>query len=195
MQWWLNQQHTDEHWCFTDNLFSSEECDNIVELLLGGKVNLQEAVVGDENGKVDKNIRDSTIGWVPTDQDTNWIFQKLTDGILSINKEFYKYDLLYIENLQFTEYKADSNQYYGKHIDMMYKSFQTRKLSFSVQLTDPAMYKGGDFVYHHGRDPMYLPRTKGTALYFPSWALHEVLPVTEGTRHALVGWVVGPQFR
>ena len=88
MQWWLNQQHTDEHWCFTDNLFSSEECDNIVELLLGGKVNLQEAVVGDENGKVDKNIRDSTIGWVPTDQDTNWIFQKLTDGILSINKEF-----------------------------------------------------------------------------------------------------------
>ena len=152
-------------------------------------------VVGDENGKVDKNIRDSTIGWVPTDQDTNWIFQKLTDGILSINKEFYKYDLLYIENLQFTEYKADSNQYYGKHIDMMYKSFQTRKLSFSVQLTDPAMYRGGDFVYHHGRDPMYLPRTKGTALYFPSWALHEVLPVTEGTRHALVGWVVGPQFR
>ena len=45
MQWWLNQQHTDEHWCFTDNLFSSEECDNIVELLLGGKVNLQEAEV------------------------------------------------------------------------------------------------------------------------------------------------------
>lgn len=196
MQWWLKQQHVDEHWCFTDNIFSSEECDTIVELLTGGKVQLQEAVVGGSvDGRVDKDIRDSTIGWVPTDDQTAWIFQKLTDGIMHINERFYKYDLLYIENLQFTVYDSVTNQYYGKHIDMMYKTFQTRKLSFSVQLTDPAMYKGGDFVYHHGRDPMHLPRTKGTCLYFPSWALHEVTPVTEGTRYALVGWVVGPQFK
>ena len=28
-----------------------------------------------------------------------------------------------------------------------------------------------------------------------SWIVHDVTPVTQGTRHSLVGWVNGPNFK
>jgi len=32
-------------------------------------------------------------------------------------------------------------------------------------------------------------------IFFPSYTLHEVTPVTKGTRYTLVGWVHGPAFK
>ena len=194
--WYLDNQHVDELWCYHNNLFTPEECEKIITIGHTPElVDLDYASVGgSDDGKVDFNIRKSTIGWVPIADQTVWIFQKLTDAINGINKGFFNYELSHIENLQFTMYK-DDGEYYGKHIDMMYKSNATRKLSFSVQLTDPSDYEGGEFHLIAGKDPNILPKDRGTCLFFPSWSLHEVTPVTQGTRYALVGWVCGPRFK
>jgi len=194
--WWLDVPHRDELWCFNNNLFSPDECKRIIEIGNDPElVNLGPGIVGgNDHSKVDENIRKSTIGWFPVRDETIWIFQRLTDAITSINKGFYQYDLTHIENLQFTVYKQNSN-FYGKHIDAMYETNASRKLSLSVQLTDPTEYEGGEFHLFSGNDPMVLPKTQGTCLFFPSWSLHEVTPVTKGTRFALVTWVCGPRFR
>ena len=36
---------------------------------------------------------------------------------------------------------------------------------------------------------------KGMITFFPSWLIHDVTPVTQGTRYSLVGWVNGPNFK
>jgi PKHD-type hydroxylase len=70
-----------------------------------------------------------------------------------------------------------------------------RKLSFSVMLTDPGDYKGGELLLKTSFKPMKTPKKRGTVVFFPSFVLHEVTPVTEGIRKTLVGWVLGPNFR
>ncbi|TNF36303.1 MAG: 2OG-Fe(II) oxygenase [Deltaproteobacteria bacterium] len=82
--------------------------------------------------------------------------------------------------------------------------FGTRKLSFVLQLSDPADYDGGDLelaAYQLGYAPEVLvaqraaARTRGTLLVFGAFHVHRVTPITRGTRHALVGWLHGPPFR
>ena len=195
--WWLDLPHKDELWCYTHNLFSDEECDFIIKVGTDPEiVTLGPSVVGGggSNSRVDEDIRKSTIGWLPVHEKTNWIFQRITAAVTNINNDFYKYDLTHIENIQFTVYKEDSN-FYGQHIDAMYETNASRKLSVSVQLTDPTEYDGGEFALYTGKDPAILPKQRGTALFFPSWSLHEVMPVTRGTRYALVTWICGPRFK
>lgn len=194
--WWLDVPHKDELWCYSKGLFSPEECKTIIEIGNDPElVSIGPGIVGGSNdGKVNEEVRKSSIGWFPVHEKTVWIFQRLTDAINNINKNFYNYDLTHIENLQFTVYKEDSN-FYGKHIDAMYETNASRKLSLSVQLTDPEEYTGGEFKLYTGDNPHELPKDQGICLFFPSWSLHEVAPVTRGTRYALVTWVCGPRFR
>jgi PKHD-type hydroxylase len=142
------------------------------------------------------NIRNSNITFLrSSDEETKWIFERITRAEVGINKQFWNFDLHRIETLQYSEY--NKGQFYKPHIDMMYQSPSAaiRKLSFTVQLTDPKEYKGGDVVLKTGSDDNIIHRNKGTICFFPSYILHEVTPVTKGTRHALVGWVSGPAFK
>jgi PKHD-type hydroxylase len=78
---------------------------------------------------------------------------------------------------------------------MEFQGNGTRKLSFTVQLSDTKDYKGGDLVFHYKSQPVKAYREKGMVVVFPSTMLHEVTPVKKGTRYSLVGWVAGPRFR
>ncbi len=82
--------------------------------------------------------------------------------------------------------------------------YGTRKLSFSVQLSDPSAYDGGDLelaAYQLGYDPAVLTaqraaaRGRGALIAFGAFHVHRVCPVTRGVRYALVGWIHGPAFR
>ena len=70
-----------------------------------------------------------------------------------------------------------------------------RKLSLSVQLTDPADYDGGDleFVNHLGNEDEF--RKQGSIIVFPSYLSHRVTTVTRGARRSMIAWVFGPPFR
>jgi PKHD-type hydroxylase len=69
-----------------------------------------------------------------------------------------------------------------------------RKLSRSLQLTDPSTYEGGTLEFLTGTRPQIAPRDRGALIAFPSFGVHRVAPVTAGTRKSLVIWVTGPQF-
>jgi PKHD-type hydroxylase len=122
-------------------------------------------------------------------------YQRLSAIVLSLNEQFFKFDLHgFGEDLQFTEYVAPSGKY-NSHVD---RAFGTaiRKLSIVVQLTDPDTYEGGDLeLLPSIEKPVKPPRTRGTLIAFPSFQLHRVTPVTSGTRNSLVGWINGKQFK
>ena len=71
-----------------------------------------------------------------------------------------------------------------------------RKLSFTIQLSDPEDYEGGELEFECGNsDPFSGPNKKGTIIVFDSRVKHRVCEVKSGVRRSLVGWVVGPRWK
>lgn len=192
---WPLHSHKANLYAWFSDIFTYEELDQI--FLLGNRIRFDRGVVGSSCGiRSEKNldVRDSLVSFLETDNN-QWIFRKITDVINHVNNTFFNFELHAIETLQYSLY--DENGFYGKHIDMMPNSsfFDVRKLSFSILLSDPKDYEGGDLLIYNGGTPEVAERKRGIFSFFPSFCLHEVTPVTRGIRKSLVGWVTGPPFR
>lgn len=78
---------------------------------------------------------------------------------------------------------------------------KVRKISMTLNLTDPDEYEGGDLMFNFGASTDYEPftfkeaRKQGTIVIFPSFLEHCVSPVKKGIRYSLVLWTLGPSFK
>jgi len=194
-EWYLNSANVYERWAFNENLFSEAECDAILNYV--NKQQLNEAKIEGKATKSDlaKIRRSNVIFLNSSDTEIKWVFQTITDSIVGLNNQFFKFDLEKIETLQFTEYHESYNGFYGKHIDTLFESPVFRKLSFTIQLSDEKDYTGGDVLLHLSEEPNIFVKKRGSINVFPSYYLHEVTPVQSGCRYSLVGWVLGPPFK
>lgn len=184
---WSFELDTVNTYAYLENAFSKEECQTIIDI-----AKKKGLIKGTTGGNL--NIRDSKISWLYPNDNMEWVFRKVTDITLGLNERFFKFDLSGLnEGFQFTNYRAPSGNY-GKHID---KALNTpiRKLSISIQLTDPEEYKGGELYLYDGNKGSLMDKSQGTLIAFPSYVLHEVMPVTKGERNSLVTWVTGPCFK
>lgn len=62
-------------------------------------------------------------------------------------------------------------------------------LSFTLFLTDPADYEGGEFVLQTPYGEQRIKHPPGTFMCYPSTMLHRVNAIQKGTRWSTVGWV------
>ena len=183
-----------ESYIWKRNIFDSSELKLITEL--GKSFPTEEGAV-DNNEVPTAEARRSKIAWFKPMPYTEFIFDKISKAIVSLNNSFYNYDLTHIEDLQFSEYDSSYQGMYRNHTDDGFDSATTRKLSFTIQLSDPDEYEGGDLLLYRFKldDPVAAQKEKGLLVAFPSFTIHEVTPVTKGTRYSLVGWAHGPRFR
>ena len=173
---------------FWNEAFSKEECQTIIDIAKD-----KGLIKGTTQGDV-KNVRDSKISWLYPTDNMDWVFRRVTDIVLNLNERFFKFNLFGInEGFQFTNYEAPSGKY-GKHVDRA-TNMPVRKLSISIQLTDPKKYKGGELYLYEDDKGTIMDKMQGTLVMFPSYVLHEVMPVTKGIRNSLVTWVTGKQFK
>lgn len=187
--WPLNVDHV-ENWAWHKDAFTKEELDEIINI--GTQNELHKASTYDP--KQDDKNRNSFVQFLFPDESTNWIFARLAGVITETNKKFFQFDLTGMsQGLQFTRYTAP-NQHYDWHVDRQYLS-GTRKLSLSLQLNDPSEYEGGELQMKFGRINQTVKKERGLITFFPSYTLHRIKPVTQGTRYSLVAWVEGPPFR
>ena len=187
--WYLNGK-PNEIFVSTSDAFSIHEIDTINQIF--DTTSLDEGVAVNSS----TGLRKSKIGWIDhSNPDLEWVYRKLTDLTINVNTNFFNYDLVSLESLQLSEYDEFYEGKYGKHVDYGFDSLINRKLSFSLQLSDPQEYEGGDLILHHSSNPATMSKEKGTLVFFPSFLLHEVTEITKGKRRSLVGWVNGPQFR
>lgn len=166
--------------------------------------------------QVDTVIRDSSNAWIPT---SHWIGGFLWHYIQRTNRENFCYDLTAIdgETIQYTQYGP--GQFYDWHIDagidtaykpqqivgsgtnisqdlVILKGEYVRKLSFSLQLSGPEDYTGGEVQFmDNSRKNYFAPKQRGTLILFDSRTPHRVRKVKSGLRKSLVGWVVGPRWK
>lgn len=181
--------------------FTDEECDRIIEFA---------KTHASERGEIQKSemdarrkLRSVESFRVPWNDQSAWIFERLIGISRAANDKFFGFDipglysaykhrslLHYVEVLRY-----EPGDRYVRHMDYGPIAV-TRKLSLITQLSDPGDYEGGDVMIDMGDvNPFPASRDRGAHTIFPSFLLHEVMPVTRGRRWALVAWMEGPPFR
>lgn len=174
------------------DIFSPQELDSLQNIAINS--NSDALVGGRDGGRLDDNVRRTKLSWVSPDNESEWIFNRLSQAVSQINSQYYQFDLRHFaEALQFTNYVAEDAGKYSWHQD--FGSTVSRKLSVVVQLTDPSQYEGGNLQLLTSSEPINIEKRRGMVVFFPSWTLHQVTPVTAGTRQSLVSWVTGPRFK
>ena len=194
MSWIMKDfNYTNEAYAYATNCFNQEEIDKIIKL--GETQAIKKAEL--ENGTSNRSVRNCTMSWIEVEDESKDIFLKLSDIVNSLNDKFYKYDLTEMESLQYTKYDSETTDFYASHSDDGYKFNLFRKLSVSVQLSDPLEYEGGELVFYRNTllENSIAPKQIGTVIVFPSFVIHEVKKITVGTRKSLVTWINGPRFK
>jgi len=92
-----------------------------------------------------------------------------------------------ISYLLFSKYEP--GMAYGTHVDNPMMGMMRTDVSFTLFLSDPDSYEGGELIIEtvSGEQPVKLPA--GAMVAYPSTFLHRVAEVTEGERLAAVGWI------
>jgi PKHD-type hydroxylase len=78
---------------------------------------------------------------------------------------------------------------YGPHIDDALMGGRRADLSFTLFLSDPDSYDGGELVMDGPDGETEIKLAAGDAVVYATSAIHQVAPVTRGERVAVVGWV------
>ncbi len=78
---------------------------------------------------------------------------------------------------------------YGNHVDDAIMNGRRMDLSFTLFLSDPESYDGGELVIDSTAGEQEIKLPAGSAVLYPSTSLHRVAPVTRGQRLAAVTWV------
>lgn len=95
-----------------------------------------------------------------------------------------------LHSLVFSRY--DVGMAYGRHVDnalMGGDACWRADVSFTLFLSDPSQYDGGELVIEAADDEQAYRLPAGSVLVYPSTRLHRVNSVTRGTRFAAAGWV------
>ena len=173
------------------NAFSEEEIASIINIW---KEDHHQGTIETKQGdQFNQQIRRSKITRVDIEKHA-WIMQRFQQIFQTANSVF-NYDLTdgIIEPCQIAAYSEEDEGTYGWHLDIGQNSL-SRKISASVPLNGTDDFEGGDLVFNYGK-PTKEKQTPGNAIVFPSFALHQVKPVTKGVRYSLVSWVHGPNWR
>ena len=177
------------------DLFSQDECDDICNLV-GSSPMSKGQVLSVKTSLKDKLARNCKLSWLYRDQDNSWIHDKIQNRVEHLNERWLNFDLNgEMEALQYLEYGF--GQFYNWHTDSGHEKVATRKLTCIIQLSDPSDYLGGRLqVNSHTQAPngqfvKFAPRSRGTAIVFPSHLMHLARPVWMGKRKALVAWFRG----
>jgi hypothetical protein len=163
-----------------ENALTSEECDELVSY--GA-----DKVVPAAN-KHDKAFLISVDHhFLPLNHTLHLKLEKLWEEAI----DFFKFDVTFIEPYELKRYPTGG--FFSRHIDNYHGlNLQVdRKISMSIQLTDPSEYDGGDLVLSY----IKLPKEKGTMIFFPSFYPHHVEKITRGNRWSVISWAWGPYWK
>lgn len=88
--------------------------------------------------------------------------------------------------LLFSRYEA--SMHYGSHVDDALMQGMRTDVSFTLFLSDPRSYAGGELVIESTSGEEEFKLKAGSLVAYPATALHRVADVTSGERLAAVGW-------
>ena len=122
------------------------------------------------------------------------LFPHLIKIVSNINSQAWRFDINYlnceIDMPSVLEYEKGGQ--FGWHRDIE-PEHSTRKLSFTIQLSDSDEYEGGDLEFFQSTNKE--SRKKGNIIVYPSFLWNRVTQITNGKRLTIDGWIHGPVYR
>jgi PKHD-type hydroxylase len=91
-----------------------------------------------------------------------------------------------LTSVMFSRYQP--GMHYGSHVDDALMQGMRTDVSFTLFLSDPDSYDGGELVIESASGEDAVKLAAGSLLAYPSTTLHHVAAVTRGVRLAAVGW-------
>jgi PKHD-type hydroxylase len=100
--------------------------------------------------------------------------------------------------LRFNRYGQQANaepMFYGPHVDNAIRFAPDTgqrvrtDISATLFLSDPDSYEGGELVVHDSTGEQRIKLAAGDMILYPSTSVHQVTPVTSGTRLACFFWI------
>ena len=177
-----------------ENFFENTVCETIISIFKDQCIWSEATLASSKPGpRYDPNIRrGKTILLNETQMDRFPIIRKNTDSLVEqlelYNNKNGQHTITEIM-FQVTEYKAESQDFFGWHNDTPEKKIPRRLVSASLQLSDPKNYEGCDLqLKNFDHDKI---KNQGTVVIFDSRHIHRVTPITQGERYALVVWATG----
>jgi PKHD-type hydroxylase len=165
---------------------SPGQCEQLIERgerepLASGRVNRGASI-----------FRDCGIAWLSPGDENPWLFE-VVESLFERASQSFSIGVQGLHDpLQYTLY--GTKQHYDWHMDIGPGPASARKLSLSINLSDPNDYLGGALEFAHA--PGWRgDRAQGSAIVFPSFMSHRVTPVFRGARRSLVAWACGTPFR
>lgn len=160
---------------------SSELCDDIVNKYKDSDKFTLATIVDKKN--VDTKARNCYALDLTEDKEIDSRIFK--EQATNINKYADSFPKVFInEDTGYNLLKYEEGGFYVEHVDHSPETVRT--VSCSIILNDD--YEGGEFGFF-GREHI-IKASKGDVIMFPSNFIyrHEVLPVTKGTRYAIITW-------
>lgn len=176
----------------TPPIFTPEECATI--RTMGNDLGLRDATtdLDDKGTQIQVMKRNCQIFWVkPKMEGWDWVFDRINEHGHALNGKRWGFDVRDVESIQYTSYGM--GQFYAAHFDNGTKTTEHRKLSISVQLSDPKDYVGGALRFWSMNNKHTAPKDQGGMTCFPSYLMHVAKPVWWGRREVLVTWMHGPK--
>lgn len=168
-------------------VFTKEQCNAILNNAIE-ELWLPTKVIGDN--KLHSARRQKVRGEV-----TGFPFMDIRSVTKRANDEIYDFNLIGIIDQDFPQlFKYSKNDYYNWHIDLNIM-MPSRKISFIINLSDPADYTGGEIEFLNIDTATANINEQGTCLIFPSYMPYQIKPVTSGNKQILVGHVHGALFK
>ena len=189
----MKQDNTTLTYAAFANAFTPAELDRIEAA--GDRMALEKAeILGSAEGALHSSVRITRTGWFEPVEENKWIYDRAQQIAQQLNIMAWGFDLRgFSERIQFSVYHGEEGGHYVWHVDQGPLAVR-RKLSMTLQLTDPSKYQGGELQFHATNQIETAPKDRGMLIAFPSYVLHRVAPVTAGTRKSLVIWITGPRF-
>ena len=153
---------------------------------------LEKAKVLHMNRKSADKARSSMIHWMNNEAYKDFlmpIYDIISRNVRMINDGMWRYNYGGYGVFQYSEYTE--GDHFNWHIDQIEIKGESRKVSFSLGISDESEYEGGDLGFKAAEEEDYYKIGRGDIIAFPSWMLHKVTPVTKGKRRVLVGWGEG----
>tara|TARA_Y100001937_G_scaffold22024_1_gene31238 strand:- start:15785 stop:16384 length:600 start_codon:yes stop_codon:yes gene_type:complete len=186
-----------EPWAWYEKVFLDDEIEEIRKI--SKDPNRSEITTGSiEEGRKDLSVRNCEVSFIYSHvEKNNFLHQRLKSIINELNTMLWNIDLTHLETLQYTKYDSKYKGHYDWHKDDIYENIRNsmRKLSFTLLLSDPKDFEGGNLELLYNTEENVMPLEKNKMILFPSYTLHRVTPVTKGIRESLVGWIHGPKWR
>jgi len=172
-----------------EKALSALQCSQLINSL---EKNMEQSTDALLSGDVlNKSIRDCKKIQLAIDQG---IASTMLGIGIQINRANWNFDITHSSQSEYLRY--DKEGHFSTHLDTIlsdYKSLNTRKITALLILNND--FEGGRFYLQTGNNKTYPSQNPGDIIFFPSYILHGVEPVTSGIRKTVVTWLEGPYFK